>query len=78
MRSMAYVPYCDEASVVAVEGRRLSRCLGSWRRFETPASLLKDELDLLTLWLLVLKLLWTEEEDGGGGSNLLGHILRCR
>ena len=36
------------AAVVAVVGRRR----GSWRRFVTPDSLLKDALDLFSLWLL--------------------------
>lgn len=35
------------AAVVAVGGRRR----GSWRRFVTPDSLLKDALDLFSLWL---------------------------
>ena len=63
----------------AVDGRRLSRCRGSWRRFDTPASLLNDEVDLAALWLLE-KLRWMPDadDDEGGRSNRFGHILALR
>lgn len=55
----------DDASAAAVDavaGRRRESWRDSWRRFEMPASLLKDELDLVGLWLLEKLLL----EEGGG------------
>lgn len=49
--------------VAAVDGRR---CRGSWRRFETPASRLKDELDLDALWLREKLRCAVDAEDDAG------------
>ncbi len=50
-QATTYLASDGESSVAAddaVGGRRR----GSWRRLETPASLLKEALDLLIFWLL--------------------------
>lgn len=54
----------DSDAIIALDevvGRRRE---DSWRRLETPESLLKDEFDLPSRWLLE-KLLWADELEGG-------------
>jgi len=51
---MAYLGDSAVCEVVAVVGRRR----GSWRRLETPASLLNEEVDLPYLWLFEKLLFW--------------------
>jgi hypothetical protein len=56
VQRMAYLASGDSsvAALDEVGGRRR----GSWRRFETPASLLNEADDLLSFWWLLEKLLF--------------------
>src|SRR6516162_3977211 len=54
MQNFVDHPYLapDGASAIDADVAIVGRRRGSWRRFDTPASLLKEELGLTNFWLL--------------------------